>query len=260
MKEINLWEEKNLTDLNRSSSKNDENGSVNTITEMPISSTNKGVLDTTNPNSGIYKIINKVNGKYYVGSSLNMNRGYKSRWNRHKKTLRNNTHINEYLQNAWNKYGESNFDFIMVEYVEPIKSKLLEVEQKYLDIAKTEQHKCYNLCFLSIGGGHRLSIRKKLSERNKGQIPWNKGKKNPYSTENLKIRSEAAKGKFPSKETLEKLRNSHLGQTAWNKGLIGIHTEENRKKMSEASKSRWRRRKEKQNSICLEINKEALQQ
>jgi hypothetical protein len=44
--------------------------------------------------SGIYKIINKINNKYYVGSSK---------------------HINPHLQNAWNKYGQNNFDFVITE-------------------------------------------------------------------------------------------------------------------------------------------------
>ena len=57
--------------------------------------------------SGIYKITNKTNGNYYIGSaSIICNR-----WWIHISKLRKNCHSNKYLQNAFNKYGESNFEF-----------------------------------------------------------------------------------------------------------------------------------------------------
>jgi group I intron endonuclease len=62
---------------------------------------------------GIYKIFNKVNNKYYIGSSNNIKR----RWRDHKKMLRGNRHDNIYLQNSWNKYGENNFDFIVIDNI-----------------------------------------------------------------------------------------------------------------------------------------------
>jgi group I intron endonuclease len=95
--------------------------------------------------SGIYKIINKINGKYYVGSSKNINYGYHSRWNRHKRDLNKKIHRNDHLQRSWDKYGEDNFDWVLVEKIP--EEKLVETEQKYLDIAKTEQDKCYNTMF-----------------------------------------------------------------------------------------------------------------
>jgi len=91
---------------------------------------------------GIYKIINKINSRYYVGSSKNINYGCTSRFNRHKKDLINNKHKNAPLQNAWNKYGIENFDFQIIEIVEDI-NNLRNVEQTYLDIAKTEN--AYNI-------------------------------------------------------------------------------------------------------------------
>jgi len=60
----------------------------------------------------IYKIENKVNGKVYIGQT---EVGYKTRIGQHKSALRYNRHPNEYLQRAWNKYGEDNFIFSVVE-------------------------------------------------------------------------------------------------------------------------------------------------
>lgn len=114
---------------------------------------------------GIYKIINSANGKYYVGSSVNVER----RMKRHRFYLRGNYHDNSYLQNAWNKYGEDKFDFVLLEIVScGSRKELLEVEQKYLDIAKIEQDKCYNLEFRAEGGDISEETRKKLSDRMKG--------------------------------------------------------------------------------------------
>lgn len=60
---------------------------------------------------GIYKIENKINGKIYVGQSIDI----KTRWYNHRKELNGNRHHNEHLQNAWNKYGESQFTFNIIE-------------------------------------------------------------------------------------------------------------------------------------------------
>ena len=60
---------------------------------------------------GIYKIENKVNGKVYVGQSINI----AVRWYNHSHELDGNRHCNSHLQNAWNKYGSGNFEFSIIE-------------------------------------------------------------------------------------------------------------------------------------------------
>lgn len=60
---------------------------------------------------GIYKIENKINGKVYIGKSIDINR----RWYSHKNELNGQRHCNNYLQNSWNKYGEDNFIFEILE-------------------------------------------------------------------------------------------------------------------------------------------------
>lgn len=86
-------------------------------------------------NSGIYVILNLINDKFYVGSAKNF---YK-RWHTHKSMLVNNYHDNSYLQNAWNKYKQLNFIFVIMEYCEL--DRLIEREQFYIDSYKP----AYNL-------------------------------------------------------------------------------------------------------------------
>lgn len=90
---------------------------------------------------GIYRIRNKINNNSYYGSSENIDK----RWKTHKSTLRNGTHMNCVLQRAWDKYGENNFSFEIVEECE--KYLLLETEQKYLDLNPD-----YNIGKTSSGG------------------------------------------------------------------------------------------------------------
>jgi group I intron endonuclease len=110
---------------------------------------------------GIYKIINKLNGKYYVGSTMNFNR----RWVEHKRQLNNGSHANIRLLRSWEKHGPNSFEFIVIEQLNNMnKSDILDIEQKYLDIAEGEKHISYNLSFKTRGWG--LSI-----ERLKGCLP-----------------------------------------------------------------------------------------
>ena len=60
---------------------------------------------------GIYGIINKLNGNIYVGKTEN---NFGDRRDCHFAALRGGYGVNPYLQKAWDKYGEDNFDFIIM--------------------------------------------------------------------------------------------------------------------------------------------------
>ena len=77
---------------------------------------------------GIYRIKNLKNKKCYYGSSKNIEK----RWRTHSNNLKNGKHHNIHLQRSWDKYGEDNFVFELVE--ECNETILLELEQKYLDL------------------------------------------------------------------------------------------------------------------------------
>lgn len=82
--------------------------------------------------SGIYKIINKINGKCYIGSSSNLQKRNKQHFN----SLSKNKHYNQYLQRSFNKYGISNFEFIII--CKCNEDELINLEQYYINKIKPE--------------------------------------------------------------------------------------------------------------------------
>lgn len=90
---------------------------------------------------GIYKIVNKIDGKYYVGSTKN----FKTRWNQHKNRLNKLIHCNQKLQNAWIKYGFENFEFVILKILSL--DELFDVEQIYLAECKLNSQSNYNISY-----------------------------------------------------------------------------------------------------------------
>lgn len=60
---------------------------------------------------GIYKIKNKINGKVYIGQSMDI----EERWEEHKHMLKTGTHHSYKLQQDYNSYGLLGFDFEIIK-------------------------------------------------------------------------------------------------------------------------------------------------
>lgn len=132
--------------------------------------------------TGIYLIRNITNGKFYVGSAVDI----KKRWSKHKWSLKKNHHENLHLQRAWNKYGDSSFVF--ETYLECSKENLRPIEQYLLDaFVGTEQ--CYNIAI-------------------DASVPA-RGLK--HSAETIQKRSESLKGRLLSEEHKRKIGLSNRG-------------------------------------------------
>jgi group I intron endonuclease len=86
----------------------------------------------TEPRSGIYEIVNTINGKRYVGSAVAISQ----RWRQHRCELAKGRH-NPHLQSAWRKYGAEAFEFRVLELVSD-PAKLIEREQHYIDTLNPE--------------------------------------------------------------------------------------------------------------------------
>lgn len=59
-------------------------------------------------NKGVYKIINSVNGMFYIGSTVN---SFDIRWKQHISDLKAGRHFSPLLQRDWIAYGASAFSF-----------------------------------------------------------------------------------------------------------------------------------------------------
>ncbi len=108
--------------------------------------------------SGIYSITCTGNNKIYVGSSNNLN----CRWRHHRGALRHNNHKNTYLQNAFNKYGETAF---LIEVIENCaEDRLIEREQYWIDTLNTVKPKGFNLRPRADRTIHSAESRQKMSD------------------------------------------------------------------------------------------------
>jgi group I intron endonuclease len=114
--------------------------------------------------SGIYVIKNKINSKVYVGSSKSVY----YRWaGQHKPRLKKSKHENVHLQHAWDKYGENNFEFLILEECEA--SALLAREEYWIEHYKSWDRKFgYNLSRIIEGRTiTTLETRQKMSKATK---------------------------------------------------------------------------------------------
>jgi group I intron endonuclease len=87
----------------------------------------------------IYKILNGVNGKFYVGSAVNFVRRKRA----HLSKLRRGIHGNFKLQGAWKKHGEAAFAFVVVQEIATTED-LLAAENIWLTEHVGKPY-CYNI-------------------------------------------------------------------------------------------------------------------
>lgn len=157
---------------------------------------------------GIYCIeCTKTNIKYIGQTYENFYR----RWIFHKWNLKSGRHSNSYLQSAWNKYGENDFEFYPLESFNinqkevTTKDKLDELEQHYIKLYDTFKNG-FNLTT----GGEKCRMLP-LSDEAKRKI----GEKNSINM----------LGKKHTEETKKKMSESHKGY---------IKTKSHRKHLSES--------------------------
>jgi len=152
--------------------------------------------------SGIYRILNKENKKFYIGSAVN----FKGRLANHLCLLRKNSHKNLHLQNAWNKYGEDNFNFELILICDI--ENLIYYEQSLIDALKPQ----YNLnptAGSPLGRKLSSSTKKKIGDANRG----NKTNVGRIHSEDSKIKmSLSKKGKKFSEQHKKRISDGKKGK------------------------------------------------
>lgn len=168
--------------------------------------------------SGVYKIKNKINGKVYIGSSVNLTKRKRD----HFWCLKRGEHCNDHLQKAYIKYGHNNFEFEIIEEC-PVDVCLIR-EQYYIDLYKsTETEIGYNICPNSasvLGRRHSEATIEKIRKSNTGK---------KLSKERRAYLAKINTGKVASFETKEKMRQSQRMRT---------HPESVKRKMSNSHKGK----------------------
>ncbi|OKP98137.1 GIY-YIG nuclease family protein [Paenibacillus sp. P46E] len=74
---------------------------------------------------GVYRIVNTLNDKAFVGSSINLD----GVWNKHKFMLDIGKHDNKELQADWKELGEKAFVFEILEQIKPEEDFVAEVTE-----------------------------------------------------------------------------------------------------------------------------------
>lgn len=166
-------------------------------------------------NCGIYKIVNIINGKFYIGSS----RAIPSRWKAHRYALRKGTHKNYKLQDDWNLYGEDAFSWTILYDGLTLEDARLK-EEEILEPLMNEQDSVYNLCFDAKGRLLSDSSRQKISESLKGRVFSQEHREKigraligrPYSEETRSKIGKASSKRRHSEKTKQQIREAQLGK------------------------------------------------
>ena len=189
--------------------------------------------------SGIYCIENTITHKKYIGQSVDIY----SRWQKHKSELSRNSHENDYLQKAWNKYGENSFVFTILE--ECTEMQLDEREIYYINYFKTlNRDYGYNL----ESGGQGASRTRSKETVNKLKSSVKKSYENDPSLKELRKESALKQWSNPS------IKSKITGE---NNGMFGRHhTEEAKQKIREARLKNIAPNRNRNPVICIELNKE----
>lgn len=185
----------------------------------------------------VYEITCLINDKRYIGSSGKRNR-LNRRFTEHRYKLKKGVHENCYLQSSWNKYGEENFEFKVLEHVQDIEI-LLERESYFIELHKS-WHRDFGFNLIRIPAHPIMSdeSRERMSEAHRG-VPLSethranigkahKGRKAPTTTAAALI--ESNKTRIWSDESRAKIsefkKGKYTGEKSYSAKLTWLKVEE----------------------------------
>lgn len=195
---------------------------------------------------GIYCIKNKINGKCYVGQSVDID----NRWKGHKKLHSKNS---TYLYNSLKKYSADGFDWVVLE--ECPKEQLNSRESHWIEKLNTMSPNGYNL---TSGGGQGYifsdEVRNRMSEIKQGEKNNRYGAK--HTGETIKRMSEAQIG----------CKNHQYGRIyteeekiAMSKSLMGrVFSDEHRSKIANSLTGKYREENSKINQARAQMKGKSI--
>ena len=163
---------------------------------------------------GVYAIINIIDGKRYIGQSIDV---YNRWWE--------NNHPNRYLQRAYNKHGCENFCYCILK--ECSEEELTKIEDYYIKLYANN----YNLREAGPRGHHSEESKQKNRIAHLGKKASEETKKKMSLSQ--RGRKGSMKGKHHSEETKRKMRESH-------KHFTPVKYEDTFSKISVSVKNLWK--------------------
>ena len=179
----------------------------------------------------IYEIKNKVNGNCYIGSTINP----KARWTSHRGTLRAGKHHSFILQKAWDKHGESNFNFQVL--LECDKKDMIDYENRFMVLQYYNVLRTAKECLVRGGWKHTEDFKQRMSKIRKGRA---------ISEEQKELISKALKGRKHTQEYKDNCRTKRLGTNL---------SDLTRLKLSKALQNARKKEVEATNAIALQVYK-----
>ncbi len=150
-----------------------------------------------------YQIVNKVNGKKYIGIT---DREPNTRFAEHKRMLQNNKHINYKLQKEWIEYGAENFVF---ELIESLECETIELGYSHEADLISSQNNLYNLApGGQINPMYNEEIKDKMIKTKQDSVP------NIYQLEEIEENIFKVIGTFNSQKEVQR-------ELGYNQGNLG---------------------------------------
>lgn len=199
------------------------------------------------PKSGVYQILNTIDGKVYIGSATVFN---KRRWHHF-----NSDKTNIHLYRAISKYGKEYFKFSVLEYVRDV-TLLVSREQFWIDEAKASGIKLYNMALevvdRPLGVKHSQATIEKCRLANTGKRRTEETKERlrqawkvrlgkpgaftgkRHTEESKELMRQAKRDWRPTAEMIKKNRHSHLGH---------LNTVEHNEAIRWGMRESWKRRR-----------------
>lgn len=164
------------------------------------------ILKEQKDKSGVYCLVNKINGHTYIGSSINIASRMKNYINN--TFLKSKKNNNMPITKALLKYGQSNFSLLILEYA---KAEVLTIRETFYIMTFLPYYNVLKQGYSSLGYKHTEETKKLLSELGKNRVHSNKtkalisraltGENNPFYNKNhsteSKVRMIEANSAYP---------------------------------------------------------------